>query len=231
MDTNPEQHILKSWHLNAKAWTTLLQGPGIASRQRSTNAAILNALHHWLPAPEPSVQVLDVGCGEGWLSRALATQGFSVHGIDAIDALIQSAQQQSEAQANIRYEVLAYDRLQQLPAHHYQGLVCNFSLFGEHSVDTLLAAVPQVLAPEGVCVIQTLHPHVHQPGDVYASGWYPGSWAGCDGAFEDPAPWYFRTLAHWLASFRQAGLHLKDLQEPLDPLSGQPASVIFVLSH
>ena len=35
--------------------------------------------------------VLDIGCGEGWLCRALADKGMKVWGVDAIPELITAA--------------------------------------------------------------------------------------------------------------------------------------------
>jgi len=36
-------------------------------------------------------RVLDIGCGEGWLGRALGAEGVAVTGIDAVDSLIAEA--------------------------------------------------------------------------------------------------------------------------------------------
>lgn len=223
----PEAHILRSWHTNADAWTALIQGPGIASRKRVTNAAILNALKTRLPGAA-SQPILDVGCGEGWLSRQLHALGYAVHGIDAIETLVSAAEARRESPRE-RYQVLPYAQLNTLPAHAYAGMVCNFSLFGDHSVKQVLMAVSHLLRPQGVCLIQTLHPWVHQPGSGYQTGWTTGSWAGCGSAFTDPAPWYFRTLESWFEAFEQAGLQLVSLQEPLDPDTGQAASILFCL--
>ncbi len=66
MPQPPEDAILTSWAANAAPWIALLQGKGIASRQ-ITNPAIVNAISRYRPD-----SVLDVGCGEGWLCRALA---------------------------------------------------------------------------------------------------------------------------------------------------------------
>ncbi|WP_259724454.1 hypothetical protein [Synechococcus sp. CS-1332] len=61
----------------------------------------------------------------------------------------------------------------------------------------------------------------------YEDGWREGSWSGFSPSFRTPAPWYFRTLESWSRLFRHHDLELKEMREPLDPLSGQPASVIF----
>jgi hypothetical protein len=54
-----------------------------------------------------------------------------------------------------------------------------------------------------------------------------GSWAGFSDAFSDAPPWYFRTLQTWVELLRTGGLILQQMQEPLHPRTGKPASVIF----
>lgn len=109
-------------------------------------------------------------------------------------------------------------------------VVCNFSLLGKPSVENLLAAVPGLLSQGGVLIVQTLHPLMACGDQPYRDGWREGSWAGCGEGFGTPAPWYFRTLSGWLDTFTACGLRLIRVDEPLQPDSGRPASILFVLT-
>jgi hypothetical protein len=77
-------------------------------------------------------------------------------------------------------------------------------------------------------VIQTLHPRSACGDAPYADGWRDGSWAGIDGDFGDPAPWYFRTLEGWLGLLAECGFEQVQVREPLYPDTGRPASVLFI---
>ena len=78
--------MLQSWDSNADAWTDAVRERRIPSRRAGTDDAIVAAVLASKPA-----SVLDVGCGEGWLARALAAQRCRVVGIDASEALVASA--------------------------------------------------------------------------------------------------------------------------------------------
>src|SRR5690606_6412084 len=57
------------------------------------------------------------------------------------------------------FRVLAYAEVKKDAfSAAFDAVVCNFSLLGNTSVETLLKAVPALLNPDGVLVIQTLHP-------------------------------------------------------------------------
>jgi hypothetical protein len=62
----------------------------------------------------------------------------------------------------------------------------------------------------------------------YVDGWREGSWAGFSSDFSDPAPWYFRTLESWKRLIADAGFQLLEMREPIHPVTGKPASVIFI---
>ncbi len=192
----------------------------IDSRTLVTDRAIIDAVQSRSPR-----HVLDIGCGEGWLARALAASGIDVVGIDVVPGLIAQAQALGGGEFRVAcYQQAAAGTL----GFTADVAVCNFSLLGKESVATLFAAIPSLLKPGGVFISQTLHP-VEACGEApYRDGWREGSWAGFSDDFTDPAPWYFRTLASWLALYRSHGLALLQLREPLDPRSQRPASVIFI---
>ena len=108
------------------------------------------------------------------------------------------------------------------------AIVCNFSLIGKESVDGLIARAPRLLAPKGALIVQTLHPLVAGGDAAYRDGWRDGSWAGIEGAFTDPAPWFFRTIESWMRLFAESGFRATGIIEPVHPQTQMPASIIFI---
>jgi 2-polyprenyl-3-methyl-5-hydroxy-6-metoxy-1,4-benzoquinol methylase len=215
-----EQKIVDSWHRNVPQWTAAVRDGQIESRRLVTDAAVVEAVLSFSPST-----VLDVGCGEGWLARRLAEAGAMVTGVDVVPELVARAQSAGGGD----FRVLAYAEVEKDAFRTaFDAVVCNFSLLGNTSVDTLLRAVPSLLHPDGVLVVQTLHPLAACGDQPYRDGWREGSWAGFSSDFTDPPPWYFRTLESWLALLAESGLRLVSLREPVHPQTGKPASVILV---
>lgn len=214
-----EARIVASWRRNAAPWTRVVRERRIDSR-RVTDAAIVDAVLARRPG-----RVLDLGCGEGWLARRLAAQGIEVLGVDGAPELIEAAR----AAGGARFEVVDYAGLAALAgAPAYDVVVSNFALFGDASVRTALQVTPRLLAPGGALVIQTLHPRAAGGEAPYLDGWRDGTWAGIDGDFDDPAPWYFRTIEGWQRLLADCGFERVALHEPRRAEDGPPASAIFV---
>ena len=212
--------IVDSWRRNADAWAAAVRERRIETRALVTDRAIVDAVLSRAPRT-----VLDLGCGEGWLGRALEPHGVRLLGIDVVPSLIARAQAAGGGEFRVAsYEAAAAGALK----FTADVVVCNFSLLGKESVERLVAAAAALLEPRGVIIVQTLHPVIACGERPYQEGWREGSWAGIFGDFTDPAPWYFRTLEGWLALIMRHGLQLLELREPLDPRTGRPASVIFI---
>ena len=215
-----DEQIVESWKLNAEPWTAVIRQQQIESRRLITDRAIIETVIAHVPAT-----VLDLGCGEGWLARALAEKGTDVHGVDVVPALIARAQAAGGGQFSVMsYEEVAAGAL----GVKFDAVVCNFALFGDSVVEGMLQAIPSLLNPGGVFIVQTLHPLIACGDAPYQTGWREGSWAGFNDGFVQPAPWYFRTLEAWVSLFHYAGLRLLEIREPLHPVTQKPASVVFV---
>lgn len=219
-DALRDSEIIDAWHANAAPWTVAVRAGDIASRRLVTDAAIIDAVLARAPRT-----VLDVGCGEGWLARALACRDIDVTGIDVVQALID----QARAAGGGQFMVGSYEALVARENHErVDTVVCNFSLIGKASVDGLFASVRSLLQPRGSLVVQTLHPWSACGDAAYEDGWRDGSWAGFGPDFVQPPPWYFRTLESWVALFDSAGLRMIETREPRHPASGKPASILFI---
>ncbi|HEU0301363.1 MAG TPA: class I SAM-dependent methyltransferase [Longimicrobium sp.] len=219
--------LAESWAANAGAWTRAVREGRIESRRLVTDAAIVDALLEGRPR-----RVLDVGCGEGWLARALAEREIAVVGIDASPALVDAAR----AAGGGEFHLLPYADLAADPSlggGQWDAVACNFSLLDE-DLAPLLSALRESLAPGGALVIQTVHPCFAAGEGGYADGWRTETFGAFGGAFARPMPWYFRTLASWLDLLRGAGYRIAALREPIDPRTSRPASLLVVaepMSH
>ena len=215
-----DERIVESWSRNSDPWVAAVRGKEIASRALVTDAAIVAAVRAC--APRTGV---DLGCGEGWLVRALPE--VEMVGVDATPGLVDAARASSGSPDDFRvmsYEEIAVGKLQLAS----DVAICNFSLIGETSTAGLLRAAPSYLRPGGTLIVQTVHPLVSCGDAPYVDGWREGSWAGFSSDFADAPPWYFRTLASWVALFVDSGLRITGLREPTHPETGKPVSLILM---
>jgi 2-polyprenyl-3-methyl-5-hydroxy-6-metoxy-1,4-benzoquinol methylase len=211
--------LLRSWEVNADAWTEAVRERRIPSRRAGTDDAVVAAVLRTKPA-----SVLDVGCGEGWLARALAPRGCRVVGIDASEALIASAREQGGGTfVAMTYEALAA-RGDAIGAP-FDVAVCNYSLL-EADLAPLLDALRGLLDPRGRLVIQTLHPWVACVDERYVDDWREETFATFGRGFAAPTPWYFRTLASWVDAIGASRFAIERIVEPVNAESGRPLSLL-----
>lgn len=219
VDADRSARMLRSWDSNAEAWAGAVREKRIASRRAGTDAAIVAAVLRTKPA-----SVLDVGCGEGWLARAIAPHGCRVVGIDASDALVASAKNLGGG----TFVAMTYDaigaRASELGAR-FDVAVCNFSLL-EADLAPLLATLRGMLAPRGRLLIQTVHPWIACGDAPYVDSWREETFASFGGGFTAPMPWYFRTLASWVAAISASRFAIARVVEPVDAESGRPLSLL-----
>jgi 2-polyprenyl-3-methyl-5-hydroxy-6-metoxy-1,4-benzoquinol methylase len=211
--------IVTSWIANADAWTDAVRERRIPSRVAGTDRAIVGAVLQQNPG-----RLLDVGCGEGWLARAVAAHGYSAVGIDVSAPLIDRARELGGGE----FRVLSYEVLisqPELAGGPYDTIVLNFALLSD-DVSPLLSALASRLAPLGVVLIQTVHPWAAAGDQPYADGWRLETFDAFGGAFPAPMPWYFRTLETWFAQIASAGLEVTELVEPRHPETMRPLSLL-----
>lgn len=209
-----EARLQHCWEENAKEWTRLVRDGLLRSRVEVTNEAILAAV-----GEGAGKALLDLGCGEGWLSHRLSGMGWAVLGADASPALIGAARA-----GEGEFVVAGYENLKEVLAGRlFDAVVANFSLLGERSVEMAVATAAAHLAGGGRLLIQTLHPFAVRP---YRDGWRDEDWRGMETSCQ-PAPWYFRTLESWSALLSRHGFHLWELREPR-ALGEEPSSLLLI---
>ncbi len=208
--------ILQSWEENAYRWTDLIRSGKLDSR-KITNPAILNTILSSKPT-----KVLDLGCGEGWLTRALLEKGTDAYGVDGIPGLIS----ESSKPGNERFSVRTYSEVENDPSFirsiGFDAVVFNFSLY-EKEIHGLFTTISSALGSNGLIFIQTLHPTgLNLSSDGH---WMDNAWEGLPAQFTKPHRWYARSLESWKKVLLDSGFKLEDIIEPGDET---PVSLILI---
>ncbi len=159
-------------------------------------------------------RVLDAGCGEGHLARALARRGARVLAIDASPRLIELARR-ADPDAGLGIEYAVVDLSQPLP--RYRG---TFALaLGNLVLDDIAdhrgfaAGMAEVLESRGRLVLSLNNPYSAvlrgKVASYFESG-AVGTYAGLRSAGVD-VPFHHRTLEEYIAAFGEAWLLLRRL--------------------
>lgn len=174
------------------------------------------------------LRVLDLACGQGRVTRALARRGARVVGLDISRELLDKARAvEAEAPLGIMYvegDAAVPAVLFDAPFH---GVVCNYGVSDIDDLDGTLAALVGVLRPGGFFAFSLLHPCF--PGwGTKSSAWPPGKgyfdegWWQATGAaskIRRAVGANHRTLSTYLNALARHGLVLEEAREP-----GLPAS-------
>lgn len=215
-----ENSIKTSWEINAATWIEVMDSQKIASR-KFTNEAILDVLKN-----TDAKKIVDIGCGEGWLTRAITQMGKTAVGIDATLLLLENARKKGEEiYHHLSYEDIMMGKI--IPDTLFDIAIFNFSIYQNESLIPLLKALKKSLSKPGEIIIQTLHPFFLIQNQLpYKSQWIHDSWKGLSGNFTNGHEWYARTFEDWNSDFQKAGLVLNEVIE-VNNEDTIPISVIF----
>ena len=185
--------------------------------------------------------ILDVGCGDGQIARALAAQGSDVLGIDPTELHIAIARERA---GGPRYEL---GSALKLPVEDESQDAVVACLVFEHidEVDKALAEVSRVLKPGGQFSFFLNHPLLQTPG----SGWI-------DDHIIDPPEQYWRIgpylvetesieevekdvfirflhrpLSRYINSLIANGLSIERMLEPSPPMGFLERAPEYALAH
>lgn len=123
---------------------------------------IISALKAKLPE---GAEVLDVGCGNGVISRGLGAQGFAVKGIDISEKTIEKARSLTTI-PNVRFEAVSAEKLV-ADGHRYHAVICSEVLEHLHEPGKLLHVLHQSLTDDGILVVTV--PNGKGPREVFVT--------------------------------------------------------------
>ena len=170
-------------------------------------------------------RVLDVGCGEGQVSRRIAGLGADVVGLDPTPSQIRVAHERGSAARFVRA------RAEQLPCPNaaFDAVVLCLALEHVDSFEPALHEVARVLVPGGRFLLFLVHPILQSPGsgwvDDLASGeqfWRIGSYLQDEVAIDQVVPGVYLEFAHrplsrYVHVMGEVGLFIEDMVEPPPP--------------
>ena len=139
-----------AWNAAAHDWAHRVR-EGMGGRVHVHDASLYELL------PPPRGLTLDVGCGEGRLTRELSGRGYDVVGVDASSALVDEAR---AVDRSGRYEVASIDALPFEDETAALALCVNV-LPHVHDLAGAAAELARVLAPGASLLIGTIHPVAH----------------------------------------------------------------------
>jgi SAM-dependent methyltransferase len=137
-----------AWERNAADWVRWARKPGHDSYWRFHRDRFLSLV------PAPGGLTLDVGCGEGRVTRDLAALGHRVIGVDASEAMIAAAR---EADADGEYVVADAAELP-FPDAYADLVVAFMSLMDVDDMPAAVGELARVLEPGGRLALAVVHP-------------------------------------------------------------------------
>lgn len=231
-----EPRLSEAWDGQAQAWIAWVRQPELDSYWRFHRAAFLPLV------PDPGRLTVDLGCGEGRVSRDLAAMGHTVLGLDASPAMVAAAAAHPDAGG--RYAVADATRLP-LPNDGCDGVTAFMCL---HDIDDLAGTVGEIariLEPDGRLTLAIVHPlnsageFVGTSGDpdrpfVLTDSWFtPRHYS--DRAERDGLTMTFhsihRPLQHYTDALAGAGFRIERLAEATDPNPGTAIHRIPMFLH
>ena len=195
------------------------------SGPHDTAVAALMAL---VPESLEAASLLDVACGQGLATRALARAGARVVlGVDAAQSMIELARERTDDELPVSWRVDDAVLLSSCQDASFDGVSCQLGLMDIGDLDGALRSIRRVLKPGGWFVFVISHPAFLAPHAVTAPG-QDGREGRLVNRYFDSEFWrsshphgirgragnYHRPLSVYLNNLIAAGLRLDEVLEP-----------------
>ena len=211
------EEIAAFWDRVAADWDIQVGDGGDSNRILNSDPVL------WQLAGEVAGRdVLDAGCGTGYLSRQLAERGARVRGVDLSPNMIEIARRYAP---DLDFAVDSCSGLATVADAAVDLVVANYVLMDTPDLDAAVASFYRVLRPGGAAVLVFSHPCFPQ-GDVQAArasisyNWpfsYFEETRRVDPPwkhFSDEFIWFHRPLSVYWQAFRRAGFEVDAFEEP-----------------
>ena len=211
--------LRESWETQAVRWVGWARAPGHDSYWRFHRDQFLRLL------PAPGRLTVDIGCGEGRLTRHLKQLGHNIVGIDASPSLVAAART-NDSSMDVRVADAAALPLAEATAD------LAIAFMSLHDIDPMPAAVREiarVLAPGGRLCAAIVHP-INSAGRFESDsadapftirGEYLGTFNYSETVERDGLSMTFyskhRPLESYFVALDEAGLLVETLREPAVP--------------
>ena len=216
------EEAIRRWDLHAEQFTALYSKYGDINRKVLLTPVILEMLGRVVGR-----NILDAGCGEGFLSRLMAERGASVTAVDYSGKLLEIARERTADDLRIDYLHANLEHLDMLNDDTFDIVVSCIVVQSVPDYQAAIKEMYRVLQLGGTCILAMTHPCFSSDGgwvrdakgkklywkiDNYfyergfETAWPPGS---------DNNPINFhRTLTSYFRTIVDTGFVVKDLMEP-----------------
>lgn len=217
-----DEETRRTWNRIAGDWLIQVGDEGDRNRRLNSDPVL------WRFAGDVNgLDVLDAGCGTGYLARKLQDRGAHVVGCDFAEEMIAIARRRYPG---IEFQVDSCERLDRFASDRFDLVAANYVLMDLRDLEGAAVAFHRVLKPGGVAICIFSHPC------------FPASWAEDDedglgvryhwrlpyfrrhrvvdppwAHFTSEFIWFHRPLSDYWKAFRHAGFDLVDFEEPRVP--------------
>jgi trans-aconitate methyltransferase len=152
-----------------------------------------------LLAPQKGERILDIGCGIGQLTAAIAATGAQVVGVDRSPEMIAEAHKKFPT---LRFEVCD---ARELPfVDEFDAVFSNAALHWIPDAEPVVAGIVRTLKTEGRFVAEFGgHGNVQRVMDAFAS-----ALAGMGVSAPEESPWYYPSIAEYSSLLQKHGLEV-----------------------
>ena len=154
-----------AWEENAADWVRWAREPGHDSYWRFHREGFLDLV------PPPGQLTLDVGCGEGRVTRDLRELGHETVGVDSSASMVEAAR---EADPGGEY-VVADAAALPFPDEHADLVVAFMSLMDVDDMPGAAGEFARVLQPGGRLALAVVHP-MNSAHEYDREGKHPADW-------------------------------------------------------
>jgi len=227
-----EDEVGRMWDENAEMWARGVRNGYDTYRDLFNNPAFLD-----FAGDLSGLNVLDVGCGEGYNTRLFAKQGARMTGADVSREMIRLAREAEEREPlGIHYEAAPAADMPVFADASFDAVVSTMALMDCADYDGAVAEIARVLRPGGLLAFSICHPCFinarlgHERDDdgrpvAVRIGDYFGAQPGVDvwrfgrAPADEPGepfkvPRFLRLLSQYLNALPESGLLIERVHEP-----------------